>query len=472
MDLQNVEGVNGNGSLTIAVEQSKNIMLINASIASTDKMPYVLPFGLHVLKGYVDKVFDGGYIVDIIDTQKKDFDFVIEEIKKKKPKVIGLSAKIWTLSALDEMVKRIYSMDIPDYKPLVVIGNLLSTFASEELTKLYKQDDLIFAIGEGEEALAGLIEVSAGKMNLKDVPNIRFLRNGKIVSTKRSVVNLAHLNIPSDDLMGDFLKSEGGSSIETSRGCPKNCSFCSKRPVRAGRGWSVIPIKQVLDNMEHFVQLGGKSIYLTDDNFVGNDLERARRIAEGIIARKIKIEMKISARADALYNSNDTSQERDRREEIWRLLKKAGVTHVFVGLESGSDSQLARYSKLLSAEENKRALETAKKLGIKVMQGFILFDPLMSMDEIKENIDFFEKTGCWKHITFLYQPLRAQAGSSILKELERNSLLKSFDINSLSYDYVYRDKKVARIVKLCHDFVRESEILTFFHHSIAPSASI
>ena len=70
------------------------------------------------------------------------------------------------------------------------------------------------------------------------------------------------------------------------------------------------------------------------------------------------------------------------------ILKKAGLSRIFFGLESGSASQLIRYRKGVTASEGARAVQLCREIGFEVEVGFIPLDPLVTTDELRETVEY------------------------------------------------------------------------------------
>jgi hypothetical protein len=79
------------------------------------------------------------------------------------------------------------------------------------------------------------------------------------------------------------------------------------------------------------------------------------------------------------------------RMYMWHLLKRAGLARLFIGVESGSTSQLKRYGKGITPEQSIMALRILSSLGIEIRIGFVMFDPLMTFQELNENVEFLER---------------------------------------------------------------------------------
>ncbi|MDH3602055.1 MAG: hypothetical protein OEU26_20780, partial [Candidatus Tectomicrobia bacterium] len=100
-----------------------------------------------------------------------------------------------------------------------------------------------------------------------------------------------------------------------------------------------------------------------------------------------------------------SEEENAAKIELLKRMKNIGFNCVFVGFESGSDSQLKRYNKGVSRKENMKAIRILKQIGIHADGGFITFDPLMQMEEVFENTQFLRECDAPKLLLFPFSRL-------------------------------------------------------------------
>ena len=136
----------------------------------------------------------------------------------------------------------------------------------------------------------------------------------------------------------------------------------------------------------------------------------------------------------------------DKTFALLRRFAYAGLREIFIGIESGCDSQLIRYRKCSSREMNLRALARARELDVDVDIGFILFDPDMTLQELEENLDFIEQTELYQYGANFIKRLRVQPFTALGKAFCANGL--EFDLDHLEYRYQFRDPIIHRIYNL------------------------
>jgi len=123
----------------------------------------------------------------------------------------------------------------------------------------------------------------------------------------------------------DYLPVE---MVETTRGCPNDCSFCSVSAF-FGRGYRHRPINDVVEEVEG---LEGNLVFFVDDNIVG-DFDYAKRLFKELRSLNIK-----------WFGQASINMAHD--EELLSLMRKSGCVGNLIGFESISDENLKSINKL------------------------------------------------------------------------------------------------------------------------------
>ncbi len=143
--------------------------------------------------------------------------------------------------------------------------------------------------------------------------------------------------------------------VQTSRGCPNNCSFCSVTRF-FGKTYRTRPVKEVVDEIS---RLGRKLVLFVDDNIAGN---RAH-------ARELFRELK-SLRISWLGQSSLSIAE---DQSLLDAARDSGCTGLFIGFESLVSENLERIGKAMVNRAD-RFLESIKRIhsrGISIEGAFI-----------------------------------------------------------------------------------------------------
>ena len=169
-------------------------------------------------------------------------------------------------------------------------------------------------------------------------------------------------------------------SIETTRGCPMDCDFCSVTALY-GRSFRRRPVKQVLDELEKY---DGSVVIFRDDNIVGfgeQEEKSAMEIFQGIIDRGIKIRWVSQAPVSIASN-----------ERLLKLARRSGAMGLLIGFESVSENTLKEMNKKPNLNAKIRdPIEVAHRIrdnGIAVFGLFIFGNDNDRKDIFKRTIDF------------------------------------------------------------------------------------
>jgi radical SAM superfamily enzyme YgiQ (UPF0313 family) len=175
--------------------------------------------------------------------------------------------------------------------------------------------------------------------------------------------DLATARVPRFDLLdrGRYTSM----SVQVSRGCPFQCEFCDIIELY-GRNPRVKAPEQVLKELDALFELGWRgSIFVVDDNFIGNRREAAKLLPE--IARW----QAVHRRPFELYT--EASVDLASLPALVESMVEAGFTTVFLGIETPSVESLKETRKLqnlrLPLQESVMRLTRA---GLEVYAGFIV----------------------------------------------------------------------------------------------------
>lgn len=288
--------------------------------------------------------------------------------------LVGISSITSTAPRAYLLADQIRAMGIP-----VVMGGVHPTFIVEEA--LQHADYVVR--GEGEEAILPLMEAIAEGGDLTKVPSLSYHQDVKIIHNPQAQLITDLDTVPSPDYSLIAGWREGVRmpviSIDTSRGCPYNCAFCSVVPM-FGRRYRFVSLQRAVDKIEAAAKVA-KHVFIVDDNFTAN-IERTKAILREVIRRGLKLEWSAQVRAEAA---------RDR--ELLQLMSEAGCFIVFIGFESINPLTLKVYNKKQTLDDIKNAIEAFHRYGIKIHGMFVLGSDEDGVATIRATACFAKKTG-------------------------------------------------------------------------------
>lgn len=318
---------------------------------------------------------------EIIDMNVEKFSNheLIDKIREINPSLIGISSMTFTfLHALDLAKQIKSSLSVP----IAFGGNHVSIYPREVISHDCVD---IGVIGEGEVTFFEIANTLKGRRiedsyaDLEKIKGVAFKANGRIFVTqpREFILNLDDLPFPAVDLL--HLERYHGCNLAipymtmvTARGCPYDCSFCSKEPW--GRHVRYNSARRVVDEIERLVKgMGVKAIDFFDDTFIFNQ-NRIKEIAELISERKIRFEFGITTRVNTV------------NKEILGTLKGMGCRTIAYGVESGDPGILRELDKKITIEQIKTAFKWAGEAGINTVGFFLVGNPMETEREVKNTI--------------------------------------------------------------------------------------
>jgi radical SAM superfamily enzyme YgiQ (UPF0313 family) len=177
------------------------------------------------------------------------------------------------------------------------------------------------------------------------------------------------------DLVDYYWSKSGMLNIQTKRGCPHDCIYCSY-PVIEGKKIRTLNADLVVETLKDlYFNRGITYVFFTDSVFnISNEYNR-------LLANKI-IDSGVKVSWGAYFSPSNLT-----RVEL-TLFKKAGLTHIEFGTESFSDQQLKNYCKHFTFQEVLEISQICSDLGIFFAHFLILGgygETEKSLDETFEN---------------------------------------------------------------------------------------
>lgn len=326
----------------------------------------------------------------------------------------------------------------------ITVGGYFPSFNYERVLNTYPNIDSVVR-GEGEETFFELaINIKKGK-KINEISGLVIRENNKIIcnNPRKLIVNLDLLPFPDREYyMKNNKIMRNIPHIYSSRGCYGKCSFCSIQNFynfsnERNLCWRGRSAENVIDEIRIIIERYNQTEFIFfDDNFIGLDKERARKIAKYIINEGFNIKYAISTRPD------------DIDFETFLILKNSGLSHVFIGIESFSPRILEYYNKKIPLHKVLESIKILEKLELNVEIGFIMFNPIIDYDELLYNFKWLDKIRKNKIITALNVELELYEGQDLEKKIRQQGIVGDFYFNFFRYEiedqYV---KKIYNIIK-------------------------
>jgi anaerobic magnesium-protoporphyrin IX monomethyl ester cyclase len=301
-----------------------------------------------------------------------------------KPDVIGFSLIFQFM--VPEFATAIRNLREAKVTAHITMGGHYASFAPETLLELIPDLDSVVRF-EGERTIVELAEAVAGGHLWHEIHGIawRSTEGVQLTPARRDGTALDDLPWPERSDIQYESQTIPTASVLASRGCPFVCSFCSIITFYQGNGTPGRRRRNphlVVDELEHLVRdRGVRLVLFQDDDFIAGGAD-ARTwvldVCDQIISRGLhrRLRFKISCRSDEV------------RDDVLEPLIRAGLAHVYLGVESGDPDSLKTLNKRITPDVHVRAGHVLRQLDITFDFGFMLLEPWSTIETVRNNLSF------------------------------------------------------------------------------------
>ena len=348
-------------------------------------------------------VVDVGADVRMIDGEVDNLSLeeLVEQTVNMNPDIVGITGTTPEYGAVKYLAEEIKRRS-PNV--LTVIGGAHATHVPWEIADEVDGIDYV-VIFEGEKALAATASNDVEKlseytdnavylMKVVGFDQAEHYRGKVLFSQNQTTEDLERLRALRQDPYIDmsnyrFADPQVGlvrtDSLETARGCPYSCSFCSSR--RSGLGLrSVENILEELDQISAGMSKAGQRglIQFVDDTLTFNR-KRSVELFEAMKKRNYDAHFLCLTRAKTIATNNGDKEDR----EFAQLMNDVGFVQISFGIESGNPEINDAMQKGVTLDHYRRAYQILNEVGVEERRGsFIIGHPHETEKTIRDSINF------------------------------------------------------------------------------------
>lgn len=289
---------------------------------------------------------------------------------------------------------------------IVIIGGVHATFLPEEA--LQYADYVVR--GEAEATLPDLLNCIQSGSPPEKIPGVSYHSAGSLLHNPNAplIQDLDRFPFPDFKLLNPGAKLFD-IPIQTSRGCPFPCNFCSVTKMFGRK----VRFRSVSHVIEELMQIPKPEVFFYDDNFCAKPAY-TKTLLEEILRRKIHLQFfSAQVRADVTKDP-----------EMMRLLSAANCKQVYVGFESVNPATLQEYDKRQTVEEIARSMEVFREHKIRVHGMFVIGSDHDTPTTIWDTLRFARKH---RIDTVQFMMLTPLPGTEFFSELDDQKRILSRD---------------------------------------------
>jgi len=367
--------------------------------------PYV-PLGILYISSYLKH---HGLDVELYDSTFKSFEDQKKKLEQSRPDIVGIYCNLMTKLNVLPLMKFIKSSPVLGHSK-IILGGPEPPFYSEEF--IAAGADVIVE-GEGELTMKELCrELGKNNFDISTVNGV-ILRNedGMIIKTepRELVKDVDEFCLPDRDSidLGSYLDAWKGThgyssvSINTMRGCPYTCRWCSHSVY--GMTYRRRSPQKTVDEIKYIIEkYDPDMLWFVDDVFTISH-KWLNELHTLLKEQNIKIRFECISRSDRL------------NEDVIKTLKSMGCFRLWIGAESGSQRVLDFMDRRVNAVQVRDIIQLTRKHGIEAGTFIMLGYPGEKRADIHETVEHLKQSNPDIFLTTVAYPIK---GTPFFREVE------------------------------------------------------
>ncbi|MBI2853587.1 MAG: radical SAM protein [Chloroflexi bacterium] len=275
----------------------------------------------------------------------------------------------------------------PTVDPVEVLGNSSVDFV---------------VLGEGEHSFMELLHCLLSNMEVGQARGIGHKEHGRITvnSNREPIADINSLPFPAYDLLpvGFYARQAEPDvgfrplDMVVSRGCPFWCSFCAASTTQ-GKRVRLVGTKSLVAEIGELLRVHPvEGVWFKDSNFT-IDKDWVTGFCDEVRSEGLDFPWACNTRVDLVD------------EATLDIMKAAGLTKIWFGVESGSVSSLKTLSKGFSLDRIRSAFRTCRQLGVQTGAFFMIGIPGEKMEDIRANVALAKELEANQYRWHVFVPL-------------------------------------------------------------------
>ncbi len=263
---------------------------------------------------------------------------------------------------------------------ITVLGGVHPSFMYPEILPEGGVDFVV--VGEGERTFPELLDCLAAKDDPAKVPGLAFVRDGAIVRTaaRPRLDRIDGLPVAFDlldwPLYTYFVKPGSRlGAVSSSRGCSFACAFCSQTQFWE-KSWRARDPRCVADEIAMLRRTYGVDVVLLTDEYPTSDPARWEALLDRLVELDLGVDLLMETRVQDIV--------RDRA--MLPKYRRAGVVHVYVGVEATDQATLDLVHKEMAVDESRLALRLLDEHDLISETSFVLGFPGETPEHVRETL--------------------------------------------------------------------------------------
>lgn len=366
-----------------ALEIAKNILLDALYIIETAYGGFKIDFNEISLKSPINSSED---VMRLLDDKASNLfieyyeSSILEHINRNNYNFVGISVTV-----MDQLTPALtlacqIKKKCPNVKHIVFGGNYITRLAVDwiDAHPFFRVLDYVICY-EGEDALSSLIETLQRGTDLSGVPNLCYVRGGKLQKNTVASVDINDIAAPNFDgfPLDRYFMPELILPLFTSRCCYSKCAFCTIAGATYGK-YRTLNVEDVFRTMEVL----SKKYSVTCFTFVDETFAPPR------MAKLAEI---IADRGGTYRWYCETRFEKGLTEDFFKQLYRGGCRKIQFGLESYNQRILDLMRKNIQVSDIQPSLLNCLKGGIAFHLFFMIGFPTEIASEAQATLDFTKK---------------------------------------------------------------------------------